>query len=269
MGAAIETIAAFSTQGAASAFPTALAAAPGDVLTIRNFALTDYANIVALIYSAGGAERFRIVSPKLHDNVTGLTFEPAEIPSQFLLPRESGVAVYPGDTPQLFGGIAAAGTIVAGMTTYYSNLPGAAQRLHMWGDISGIIKAYKTIEVDLAAIAVGAWTDTVITTTENQLHAGSDYAILGYEVNAALDLVGVKGAFTSNMRLCGPGTTETLDISAYFVNMSVKHNMPFIPVFNANDRAAVLVSAFNHAAVAGAAAHVYLVAAELTQTVTP
>ena len=34
---AIDTVAFFATEGAAAAFPTALAAAPGDSLSIRNF----------------------------------------------------------------------------------------------------------------------------------------------------------------------------------------------------------------------------------------
>lgn len=269
MGIAIDTVQAFSTQGALSAFPTALAAAPGDSLTVRNFLPSDWAKLEAIIYSAGGGQKMRITSPRLHDPNTGLTLQPGEVPSAFALPRESGVQLYPGDTLTAQGAIGAAGTITLGLVNYYSNLQGTSARLHMWGDISGIIKAYKTVEVDLGAIAVGAWTDTLITSTENQLHAGSDYAILGYEVNPAVDIVGVKGAFTGNLRVCGPGPVSTLAISEYFVTMSEKHGTPHIPVFNANDRFAVYVSAANHAAIAGGAASVYLILAELTQTVTP
>lgn len=269
MGVAIDTTLLFATEAAAAPFPTALAAAPGDNLTVKNFASTDWAKLEAIVYSAGGGQKFRLTSPRLHDNVTGLTIAPGEVPAQFALPREAGVTLQSGDTLAAYGAIAAAGTIVGSLHTYYSNLPGASARLHNWGDISGIIKAYKTVEVDLNAIAVGAWTDTPITTTENQLHAGSDYAILGYEVDPAVDVVGVKGQFTSNLRICGPGPVSTLAISEYFVTMSEKHGTPHIPVFNANDRFAIYVSAANHAAVAGGAASVYLILAELTQTITP
>jgi len=51
---AIDTIGVFSTQGAASPFPTALAAAPGDSLSIRNYPLSATASIEALLYAAGG-----------------------------------------------------------------------------------------------------------------------------------------------------------------------------------------------------------------------
>lgn len=269
MGLAIDTVQAFATAGAASPFPTALAAAPGDSLTVRNFAPADSAKLVALIYDAGGGQKVRVASPMLHDNVTGLTFEPAEAPAAFLLGEEVGVKLTSGDVLTVQGGIAAAGTITAALVNYYTNLPGASARLHMWGDISGIIKSIKSVEVDLGAVAVGAWTDTLITATENQLHAHTDYAVLGYMSSAAVDVIGVKGQATGNLRVCGPGPTSTLELTDYFLKQSIQRNIPYIPVFNGDDRGSFYVSAAHHVALGAGAAHVYLVLAELTQPVTP
>jgi len=266
---AIDTVAAFSTQGAAAPFPVALAAAPGDSLSVRNFQAGQYAQIEALLYDAGGGQRVRVVSPNLHDNQTGLTFEPLEAPAQLLVGAPFSVNLQANDTLSLYGGVAAAGTIVAGMQIYYSQLPGIQARLHSWGDISGNIRYYKSVEVDLAAIAVGAWTDTLITATENQLHANKDYAILGYQCSAAMDIVGVKGSATGNLRVCGPGASSTLDITEYFVYMSEENQVPYIPVFNSDDRFAFYVSAFNRTAVSAGTNHVYLIMAELINTVTP
>lgn len=267
--AAIDTIACFATAGAASPFPTVLAAAAGDSLGIRNFQSGQSASLEALIYSAGGGQKVRVASPNLHDNQTGLTFAPAEVPSQFLIPGDASISLVANDILTVNGAIAAAGTIVAGLQVYYSQLPGIAARLHSWGDISGNIRYIKSVEVDLLAVAVGAWTDTVVTNTENQLHANKDYAVLGYQTSAAVDLVGVKGSATGNLRVCGPGATSTLDITEYFVYMSQVNNVPYIPVFNSDDRASFYVSAFNHAAIAGGAASVYLILAELINTVSP
>ena len=266
---AIDTVAAFSTQGAAAPFPVALAAAPGDSLAIRNFQAGQYAQIEALMYDAGGSQRVRVVSPNLHDNQTGLTWEPLEAPAQFLVPQDASINVQANDTISLYGGIAAAGTIAAGMQVYYSQLPGINARLHSWGDISGNYRYLKSVEVDLGAIAVGAWTDTLLTATENQLHANKDYAVLGYQVSAAMDIVGVKGSATGNLRVCGPGASSTLDITEYFVYMSERNNLPYIPVFNSDDRFAFYVSAFHRAAVAGGTNHVYLIVAELINQVSP
>lgn len=266
---AIDTVAAFATEGALAAFPQALAAAPGDSLSIRSFPDGQYAAIHGLIYSAGGGQKVRITSPNMHDPQTGITFEPAEVPAQWLVPRECGINVYSNDTLTVQGGIGAAGTIVAGLQIYYSQLPGIAARLHSWGDISGNYKYIKSVEVDMGAIATGAWTDTLVTVTENQLHASKDYAVLGYQTSAALDMIGVKGSATGNLRACGPGPTSSLDISEYYITMSEANKVPYIPVFNSDDRQAFYVSAFNHAAVGGGATHVYLILAELLTKVTP
>lgn len=266
---AIDTVAFFSTQGAAAPFPTALAAAPGDSLSVRNFPAGQTAAIEALVYSAGGGQKLRVTSPNLHDPQTGLTFQPSEVPAQFLIPQDASVALQANDQLTVQGAIAAAGTIAGALQIYYSQLPGIAARLHSWGDISGNYKYIKSVEVDLAAVAVGAWTDTLVTATENQLHANKDYAVLGYQTSAAIDVVGVKGSATGNLRACGPGGTSTLDITEYFVYMSERNNVPYIPVFNSDDRFAFYVSAFNHAAIAGGAASVYLILAELITPVTP
>lgn len=265
MGRAIDTVLAFSTQGAAAPFPTALAATSGDSLSIRSFNRSTKSYLESVIYSAGGSERIRVTSPLIHDNVTGLTWEPLEVPAQWLLPPELSVQVQPVDTLVVSGGIAAAGTITAGLVIAYEDLDGADARLFSWPDLRGLVKYVKPIEVDLNAVAVGAWTDTPINTTDKQLHADSYYAVLGWNPNAAVDIVGVKGSATANLRVCGPGATSTLDITEYFIAVSEKTGRPHIPVFNANDQGAFNVSAANHAAIAGAAEHVYVILAELTK----
>lgn len=264
MGLAVDTVLAFSTQAAAAGFPTALAATTGDSLLVRGTVGDTKAHLEGLIVASNAAgQKFRITSPLLHDNVTGLTFQPGENPAPFLLPVETEVELNELDTIGAFGQCSAATTITMGLVIKYDNLRGTAADLYRWSDIRDDIKFLKSIEVSLSAIAVGAWTDTVITNTENQLHADRSYAVLGYDVQPAVDIVGVKGIATGNLRMCGPGPNSSLDISAYFIYQSEMNNQPYIPVFQANDRAGVFISAANHAAVAGGAAEVYLLVAEL------
>lgn len=265
MGYAIDTILAVSTQAAAAPFPTALAAVAPDSLTIRGVRAETQARIEAIITAAdAGGNKFRIASPLLHDNVTGLTFKPGENPAPFLLPLESAINVNELDTLAAFGQCGAATTITMGIVVQYDDLRGTSADLYRWSDIAPNIKTYKSIEVSLNAVAVGAWTDTLITNTENQLHADKSYAVIGYDVNPSVDIVGVKGVATGNLRICGPGPNSSLRISDYFVSQSEADNKPWIPVFQANDRAAFFVSAANHAALAGGAAEVMLLVAELT-----
>lgn len=264
MGYAVDTVLAFSTQAAASAFPTALAATAGDSLVVRGTVGESVGNIEAILYGSNAAgQKMRVVSPLLHDNVTGLTFIPPENPAVFLIPPETSVEVKELDTLTVQGSCAAATTITAGIVIKYDNVRGTSADLYKWHDIKPDIARLKSVEVSLSAIAVGAWTDTLITNTENQLHADKSYAVLGYHVSTAVDIVGVKGIATGNLRMCGPGAAQTLDLSGYFVNMSLKDDVPYIPVFQANDRAAFNISAANHAAIAGGGAEVMLLVAEL------
>lgn len=264
MGLAVDTVLAFSTQAAAAAFPTALAATVGDSLQVRGTVGETKGHLEGVIVASNAAgQKFRITSPLMHDNVTGLTFSPGENPAPFLLPVETSVDLNELDTIAAFGSCAAATTITMGLVIQYDNLRGQAAELYRWSDIRDDIKTLKSIEVSLSAIAVGAWTDTVLTNTEDQLHADKSYAVLGYDVQPAVDIVGVKGIATGNLRFCGPGPNSSLNISGYYIYQSEMSNQPYIPVFQANDRKGFFISAANHAAVGGGAAEVFLLVAEL------
>lgn len=266
MGRAIDSVLTFSTQGAAAPFPTALAATGGDSLAVRSFDRSKRAYLQAVLYNSNAVgTKTRVQSPLLHDNVTGLTWEPAELPSQWMLPPEGAVELRPIDTLSVFGQCTAAATIQSVLVNYYEDLDGVSANLFNWADIRGLITYIKSVEVALNAIAVGAWTDTLLTATENQLHADEYYAVLGYQTSQALTAVGVKGSATGNLRVCGPGPVSSLDIAEYFITFSEKSKRPCIPVFNANDRTAFYISAANNVAVGGGAAEVYPVLAQLSR----
>lgn len=263
-GRAVDTVLCFSTQAGAAGFPTALAATGGDSLTVRGTVAESKAKLMAFITQSDAAgNKFRITSPLLHDNVTGLTWVAPENPAQFLIPEYVGVELNEQDTLLVSGQCGAATTITAGLVIAYDNLRGTDADLYRWHDISSDIAKIKVVEIDLGAIAVGAWTDTLITNTEDQLHADKSYAVLGYSVNTPIALVGIKGVATGNLRMCGPGFAGTISLSDYFVEMSEYHQQPYIPVFQANDRRAFNISAANGAAKGGGAVIVSLVCAEL------
>jgi hypothetical protein len=265
MGLAVDTVLAFSTQAGAGAFPIALAATTGDSLVVRSTNGASKGHLDAIICASGTAgQKFRVASPLLHDNVTGLTLFANENPANFMLPAEIQVDVSSQDTLSVFGSCAGATTITMGLAIQYDDLRGIAADLYRWSDLKDNVKQYKAIEVSLSAIAVGAWTDTVITATENQLHADSSYAVIGYTTTVGVDIVGVKGVATGNLRMCGPGPGSTLDVSGYYVYQSEQSNKPYVPVFQANDRGGFYVSAANHAAIGGGGAEVSLLVAELS-----
>lgn len=267
-GKAIDTVLCSATVGAASAFPTNLpATGAGDSLTVRGTVGESKAHLMALITKSDAAgNEFRLTSPLLHDPNTGITLFPGDNPSMFAIPEYTSVLLNEQDTLTLQGQSGAAATITAGLVIAYDDIRGTDADLYRWGDIRGDIKSLKAIQVGMGAIAVGAWTDTLITNTENQLHANKSYAVLGYEVFPSTAILGVKGLATGNLRHCGPGFAQTLEISDYYITMSEHHNMPYIPVFQANDRQSFYISAADSVARAANAVQVSLWVAELKST---
>lgn len=263
-GDAVDTILAFSTQAGAGAFPQALAAAPGDSLIVRGTVGESKAHLMAVITKSDAAgNQFRLISPLLHDNVTGLTWFAPDNPAQFLVPEYDSILLNEQDTLTVQGQCGAATTITAGLVIRYDNVRGTDADLYRWGDLRGDIEFIKSVQVGNLAVAVGAWTDTPVINTENQLHADKSYAVLGYLCTPATALVGVKGVATGNLRICGPGAAQSLELSDYFIKMSEHHNMPYIPVFQANDRGAFFVSLADSVARAANAVNVSLIVAQL------
>ena len=262
--AAIDTV--YTSVVNPGAGPTATAPAAGDSLTIRNFAFgQSKARIEHAIRRGATAGFARIRSPRLHDNATGINWNSSETVDTLVIPHELEQPVYPADTliTEISGG--AAETDALAFITYYDDLPGIQAQLKAPGDIIGNVKNLKHFQV-AAPAGANAWTDTVITTTENQLHADADYAVLGYRCSATAACVGIKAPETGNLRVCGPGSTTGEATADWFLRWSRLSNLPCIPVFNANNRAGVFVSAIDVAAVAGLV--VTLICAELNNRVT-
>lgn len=265
MGAAIDTVLATAHNPGSTV--TAAAAASGDSLTVRSFPPAAFARLEQLIRGGSTAGIVQVKSPMLYDNVEGLQYETSESPSAFLLPDTVGQPLVSADTLSvgLTGGTAEYDQ--AGLSIYYSDLPGSTSRLHSWGDVSGLITNIKGLKVACEASAtVGDWSDTVITTTEDLLKADTDHAVLGYVVDTEVTAVAVKGQDTGNLRVAGWGSTSPLVTSGLFVDLSNSHGTPHIPVINSNNKGNTYVSVAD--VVASTATNVTLVLAELSQNLT-
>ena len=241
---------------------TATAAVPGDSLVVRNFAATDTALLINLIRRGATSGAARVRSPLLHDNVRGIALTTGQAESTFGLPRELSQPLYAQDTliVEMTGG--AAETDMALLVILYTNLLGAAARLHPNGDVVGNIKSLKPVTVAVTNSAtIGNWTDTVITATEDLLHANKDYAVLGFITDVAQAAVAVKGADTANLRVGGPGSVNVEDTADYFVAQAIYHAIPFVPVINSANKGSTFVSTCD--VVASSTANITLVLAEL------
>lgn len=264
MGVALDTVLLDVHNAATTALGlTAATAATGDSLGVRSFKDNGYAYLENVyLQGATPPRRVRILSPRLHDTNTGVSFQALESPTEFLVAAELQQPLYSSDVLTVQMDAAASSDTVAGLSIYYTDLPGIAADLRTWDQVKNRIIDLKPIEVDLTTSAtIGQWTDTLITTTENQLKANYEYAVLGFESSAALAMVGIKGVCTGNLRACIPGASPTLRLTDYYLFQSQQGNRPYIPVFQANDRFGTYVSAA--ANTASVAANVFMVCARL------
>lgn len=258
---AIDTVGAFITNTAALGNATP---SPGDSFNTRAFQDPNTAKLEQIILKGTGARTVRVTSPVFHDAVRGITFISAQAPTQMNMPQDVGQSIRPNDalTVQLNSG--AADSTVAALGFYYSQLPGVNARLYNYGDIAGLIKNIKPVEVDCVASAnIGTWVDTSITATENLLHANTDYAVLGYNVDVAVAVVAIRGGDTGNLRIGGPGSVLQDTTVDFFIDMADRHSVPHIPVINAANAGNTVVSVLDNAA--GTAVKVQLILAELAQ----
>lgn len=263
MGVCIDTVLLDVHNATTSALGlTNATTATGDSLSIRSFDSPASARLVSIGLQGSGTRQIRLTSPRMHDNVTGITAQLVESPAEFLLPLEVGEPMYSSDTLVAQMDAAASSDTVATLLNYYTDVQGIDSNLMTWAQVKQAMVRLKVMEVAVTTSAtIGAWTDTVITTTENQLKADYSYALLGFETSNALACMGIKGPSTGNLRICSPGATSTLDLTEYFIAMGERHNLPFIPVFKANDRQSTYISAAANAA--SVAANVYAIMAQL------
>jgi hypothetical protein len=230
--------------------PAATVPATGDSLTVRAFSAPATAYLMQMWRRGATAGYARVRSPRLHDNQTGINVFGAETIDTLGLPGAPNQPLYSVDNliVECSGGAAESDAVC--LSNFYSQLDGVNARLASWSDLVGMQKNIKSFQV-AAPAGAGSWTDTVITTTENQLHADSYYAVIGYRASVSVAAVAFKSPETGDLRVGGPGTTTSLDTADYFYRQSRDEGVPSIPVFAANNRFASYVSAVDVAAAAG------------------
>lgn len=265
MGTAWELVAGYVHN--VSSTITQVTNVTGDSTQVRNFNKVNPAYLRGVHREGTTAGIIRVRSPLLHDNVKGYHVALSESPATRSMPFVGIQQVQPQDTLIVETNGESSGYDIAGISIYYTDLPGAGAKLFSWGDVKGLGINMVTVEVaTTSASTPTAWTDTVITTTDNLLHANTDYAILGYTVDTAIGLVAVKGIDTSNLRVGGAGKALLVDTAAYFVNASEATGMPHIPVINSANAPSTYVSTLDTGS--STASNITLIMMELSQNLT-
>ena len=217
---------------------TALTPNTNNTFTIRSFPDQSPAYISGLWAQNATAGAVRLRSPRLHDNVQNIRFQSPAAQVRNFLPDQAQQRAYPNDplTFEMSGG--GAETDSAAFLAYYSDLPGIAARLSMWDQIKPRIVNLVTVEVAVAGpVTAGDWSPgTVITTTFDLLKSDKDYAVLGYQAGTNCLAVAIQSSDTGNLKVGGPGPTESIETRDWFISLSNALNMPAIPVLNSNNK---------------------------------
>lgn len=261
MGAILEILTGRATNPAAL---TALTMNTGDSLAVRAFgggANPLLENIWTQQATAGFA---RVRSPRMHDSVQGIRMaSPAALPLP-LLPIELNQHVEQTDVliAEIQGG--GAEVDIMALQMYYDGVTQGAARLATWEQIKPLVKNISGHLVDVAGpVTSGDWSaGTNLTNSNDQFHANTFYALLGYTVDAPVLAVAIKGPDTGNYKAGGPGAQQPIDTRDYFVEASHLTGLPHIPVIQAQNKGNTQI----HVArvTAGGTINVTLVLAELS-----
>ena len=243
MGKALELIA--GSVSAVGATLTALTMAAGDSATVRNFDNSKARLLSAWPTGQTTAGFFVIRSPRMHDNVRGITINSPATPQAVTLLAPYCQELVPQDqlNIQLSGSAGAGDLCLASLLIQYDDLPGIDGKFITSEELKAQGKNILTISHALTLATAPNWTGaTAINTTNDLMKANTNYALIGYEVTAACGAVSFRGSDTGNLRVGGPGRlTDVMDTRDWFVKLSDLTGIPCIPVINSANKSNTFV----------------------------
>jgi hypothetical protein len=261
MGVAAQLVTGFFTAAGAG---TGLAVANGgDTFAVQNFASPDTAFIDEVWANGATTDFVRVRSPRLHDANQGIRLRTAGILGVPLIPYDTNNLIYPADVLTVEIDATGAGTGAISIINYYNNIPGVAARLATWAEVGPRVDQISGVDVALGAIpAIGSYSPgNAINSLFDNFQAGSDYALLGYLTAANRLTIAIQGQDTGNLKIGGPGIADARTTSDYFIRMSNRSGLPYIPIIAANNKGSTNVFQADNAA--SAATNVTLIMAEL------
>lgn len=245
MGLAMEVVSGRVTNPGAAL--TALTPNTGNSFTIRNAAPGSRVHLLdAWSDASTAAGTFQIRSPQLHDNVRGIRLDAPITQPHPNLPDHFRQLLFAQDPLTLEGAGPGVGQIFVGaILLFYEDLPGVNGRFISEAELMERGKNILTVENTIATTADGNYGgEEAINAESDLLKNNVDYAILGYLVDTLCALVGWRGADTGNLRVGGPGDQLGRQYTrSWFLRLARRYGMPLIPVFNASNKANLLLDA--------------------------
>lgn len=238
---------------------TALTACTGDTLTVRTLGSQQAAELIDFGLFAAGTPQVRVTSPYLADDVTALSFpvnasdasgQTGFLPTQKLRAQDTL-------NVQSANGTASEATAYWQLV-YYSELAGGPSTYITIDELRA-----RTIEVigfqNVVNVATALqWNSVLLSAGTGVLKANANYAVVGYELNAACTAFGLYGPDTGNFRAGGPGVTTRQFTRNWFADLSFWTGYPTIPVFNSQNATGTQVQALAITAVGNVQVQLFL-----------
>lgn len=240
MGKAMEILTGYVT-GAATTNMDALTMLSGNSLTIRNAREDSKVLLIgAWALQQANDSWLRIRSPRLHDNVEGMTFAVESGSLRPLLPWGVIQPLIPQDTlvVEMMDSGALSDLDYACLLVYYDDLPGVDARF-----IS--LEEYRTRARNIIAVRNTLTVDTdgtydaeeAINAEYDLMKANTDYALVGCLTRDAVPCVRYRGTDTGNLGLAVPGGVgEHWMFGGFFLRLAEYTGLPCIPVMNSANR---------------------------------
>lgn len=252
MPPALQVSLAYSTSLTGGAFE-ALTIGTGDSFTFQTTPAQP-AGWLAEIWGANSAHvcEYSFTASRFHDQTYGIRL--ASLAASSLAPTNTPVnlsplsfsqPIYPADVLSAKVNGTASDKVNVSWITYYADLPGV--------DFHGVTKQYVQSNLrNLVGVNVqpsagaGNWGSSVALNSQTGLlHAGRQYAVLGFTAQQAIQCVGIQGIDTGNLRVGGPVTGDPKDDAYMFARLADAYNAPLIPVIQANNAGAINIYAAN------------------------
>lgn len=267
MGLVLETILAAVSASGGGFEP--LTPGTGDVFTVRDFEKGSYAYIEeAWGLDDASVALFSIASARMNDGQEGLQIAlpsgaavgPAEEP-QVLFPGPGRLPVYRADTPKVQVSASNGDNCIFAYTTRYENLDASDVPLRTWDQVASMIEKTFGILVQPTNGTLDYGSPVTLDSADDRLEADKSYALLGATTDTPTCLISIQGPDTGRYRIGLPGKVDPVDGADYFVRMSAKYGLPWIPVIKATNKGATLIQTAD--AGAGASPNITLILAQL------
>lgn len=240
-------------QGLTGGAFEALAPGTGDSLTFQNVPQTSqsYFAEVWAVDDASPAE-LSFYASRWHDQQFGIRMEVPD--GSTWAPVNRAVNVLPGGVVQpifpsdvLFPRVngTAADNVSVTALIYYEDLPGIDARLMSYAALGSAYKNLVGINVHLTPGAGNYGSTVALNSSDNRLHANTDYAVLGFTCQTPCSLVSLTGVDTGNQRVGGPVLGDAEHDAELFINLARKMDAALIPVINSNNAGAINLQAAN------------------------